>query len=59
MNRDDAHDENHLLFQLPIVVVFWTYFPVEVEKLFQRLVFGRKHILDDWHQELGLSTVGR
>ena len=50
----DAHNKDHFLFQLPIIVVFWTHFPVEVKKLFQRLVFGREYILNDGHQELGL-----
>ena len=46
---NDAHDKNHFLLQLPIIIVFWTHFPVEVEELFQRLVFGREYVLDDWH----------
>lgn len=26
-----AHDEDHLLLQFSVLIVFWTYFPIEVE----------------------------
>ena len=48
-NRSDAHDKNHFLLQLPIIIVLWTHFPIEMKELFQRLVFGGENILDDGH----------
>lgn len=29
--RDDSHNENHLLFQLPVFIVLGTDFPVEMQ----------------------------
>lgn len=59
MSHTNAHDENHLLLQLAVVIILWAHFPIEVEELLQGLVFGWKYILDDWHQELGLLRIGR
>ena len=58
-SSNNAHDKNHFLLQLPILIILWAHFPIEVEELLQRLVFGREYILDNWHQELGLLTVVR
>jgi hypothetical protein len=53
--------QNHLLFQLSIGICLWTYFPVEVQQLFQWLALTRHDLqsegnrdsyeADDMHEE--------
>ena len=31
--KTNSHNKNHLLLQLPVVVVLWTDFPVEMQQL--------------------------
>ncbi len=50
----DSHNENHLLFQLPIVVVLGTDFPVEMQQLLEVFVARRHTILDYRHEQLRL-----
>lgn len=53
----DLHYEDHLLFQLAIVVILRADLPVEVQQLLEVLVLGRHDILDDWHEQLRLPYI--
>jgi hypothetical protein len=55
----DVHDEDHLLFKLPALIIFWAYLPVEMEQFFEGLVPRWQNILDDRHNECRLHSVGQ
>lgn len=44
-----AHNQNHLLLQLSVLIVLWTNFPIEVKQLLQLLVLRGHDVLDDGH----------
>ena len=50
----NSHNENHFLLQLPVVIVLWTDFPVEMQQLLQVFAARRHAILDYRHEQLGL-----
>jgi hypothetical protein len=33
----DVHDKDHLLLELSLLIVFWAYFPVEVQQFLESL----------------------
>jgi hypothetical protein len=52
----DSHDENHLLLELPVVVVFGADLPIEMQQFLESLVPRRQHVLNDGHDESGLTA---
>ncbi len=51
------HYEDHLLLELPILVVLRADLPVEMQELLEGLVLRRQHVLDYGHQERGLHSA--